>query len=178
MGEEQADDDPDDAPVASSTATVRPPDGSEVRERLVTITDETALEEARAASVPTGLPPPRQPYTTKPEPEMPGEAAEIDSADLDLDALGPEEQVALLRAKLAPMNRIPTLTKKMTELGELVEDPKTAYVLGFVDGLLPLETIVEVTGLPELETLKVLDRLASHAVVKFRSFSPVPKSSR
>ena len=56
----------------------------------------------------------------------------------------------------------------MTELGALLEDPKTAYVLGFVDGLLPLETIIDVTGLPELETLRVLDRMIAQSIVIVR----------
>lgn len=155
---------------------MRPPDGSEVRERLVTFTDEDALEEARKMSVPTGAPPPRKPYITKPEPDEPTASVDIDESEFDVDSLPADEQVAILRARLAPLNRVPTLSKRMTELGEIVEDPKTAYVLGFVDGLLPLETIIEVTGLPELETLKILDRLAGQQILMFRSFSPMPRS--
>ena len=71
---------------------------------------------------------------------------------------------------------MPSLSKKMTELGAIVEDPKTAYVLGFVDGLLPLETIIEVTGLPELESLRILDRLMGQQILTFRSISPMPRS--
>lgn len=159
----------------SAPETVRPPDGSEVRERLPTITDEDALEAARKASVPTGLPPPRSPYNTKPEPDDPGASVDIDESEFDVDLLPAEEQIAILRARLVPLNRIPTLTKRMTELGEIVEDPRTAYVIGFVDGLLPLDMIIEVTGLPELETLKVLDRLASLHILAFREYSPPPR---
>lgn len=160
----------------SAPETVRPPDGSQVRERLVTITDEDALEAARRASVPTGVPPPRAPYATKPEPDDPSASVDIDESEFDVDLLPAEEQVAILRARLAPLTRIPTLTKRMTELGEIVEDPKTAYVLGFVDGLLPLETIIEVTGLPELETLRILDRLSAQQILSFRSLSPMPRA--
>jgi hypothetical protein len=66
------------------------------------------------------------------------------------------------------MTRVPALAKELSELGPMLSDPKTAYVLGFVDGILPLEIIVEVTGLPELDTLRVLDRMISQSVVVFR----------
>jgi hypothetical protein len=62
---------------------------------------------------------------------------------------------------------VPALVRKITELGPVIEDPKTAYVLGFIDGLLPLETIIEVAGLPELETLQILDRAIDHHLLTF-----------
>ena len=149
---------------------------SEVRERMPTITDEDALEQARLQSMPTNMPPPRSPMSTSPGPltqpppaRNPRDSAvEIDTDEEDLDALDPTEQIAILSDRLAPLNRVPSLAKAMTALGPLLEDPKTAYVLGFVDGILPLETIIEVTGLPELETLRVLDRMIAQAIVVFR----------
>lgn len=144
---------------------------SEVRERMPTLTDETALEQARLQSFPTRFPPPRRPMSTVPGPLVPNardSAAEIDTGEADVDALGEGEQIAILSDRLAPLSRVPTLSREMTELGSLLEDPKTAYILGFVDGILPLETIVDVTGLPELDTLRVLDRMVAQGVVVFR----------
>ena len=139
------------------------------RERLPTITDEAATEEARIASVLMDSTPPRG-RASAPEIELAVKYAEV-------EALDDEEQLAFLRARLAPMTRIPSLTRKITELGPLIEDPKTAYVLGFIDGLLPLETIVEVAGLPELDTLRILDRVIDHYVITFRSM-PDPEPTR
>ena len=147
---------------------------SAVRERMPTITDEDALENARLQSLPSNLPPPRRPMST-----MPGAIAdalrnprdssvEIDTGEEDLDALDDAAQIAILSDRLGPLTAVPTLARPMSELGALVEDPKTAYVLGFVDGLLPLETIIEVTGLPELETLRVLDRMIAQSIVIVR----------
>ena len=34
--------------------------------------------------------------------------------------------------------------RETPQAGFVIEDPKTAFILGFVDGLLPLEMIVEV----------------------------------
>jgi hypothetical protein len=146
---------------------------SEVRARMPTITDEDALEHARLQSLPSNLPPPRRPMSTVPGPlaeagRNPRDSSvEIDAGEEDLDTLDAAEQVAILTDRLAPLTRVPSLAKEMTQLGALLEDPKTAFVLGFVDGILPLETIIDVTGLPELETLRVLDRMVAQSIVVF-----------
>jgi hypothetical protein len=148
---------------------------SEIRERMPTLTDEAALEHARLQSFPSNAPPPRGRMSTAPPPRRAvgrDSSAEIDAEESELDALGEDEQVAILSDRLAPLTRVPTLARSMTELGALLEDPKTAYVLGFVDGILPLETIVEVTGLPELDTLRVLDRMVNQGAVVFRRGRP------
>lgn len=132
-----------------------------VRERQPTILDEVATEQARLASVLMDSNPPAPPKKS-PEPLRTAQSmAPITYSPADRDEL------TLLRARLAPMTRVPVLTRKLTELGAVIEDPKTAYVLGFVDGLLPLETIVEVAGLPELDTLRILDRAADQHVLSF-----------
>ncbi|MEA2752885.1 MAG: hypothetical protein QOI41_7028, partial [Myxococcales bacterium] len=147
---------------------------SEIRERMPTLTDETALEHARLQSLPSNMPPPRRPMSTVPGPLLDttrnprDSSVEIDTGEEDLESLDAGVQVAILSSRLAPLTRVPSLAKELAQLGALLEDPKTAYVLGFVDGLLPLETIIDVTGLPELETLRVLDRMVSQSVVIFR----------
>lgn len=144
---------------------------SEVRERMPTLTDDAALEQARLQSLPTSFPPPRKMMSTVPGPLVPNirdSAVEIDTGESDVDALDDDEQIAILSDRLAPLSRVPALSREMSQLGALLEDPKTAYILGFVDGILPLETIVDVTGLPELDTLRVLDRMVTQGVVVFR----------
>ncbi len=122
--------------VAEADAPLGERVASEVRARAPTITDEVALEQARLASLPSDQPAPA------------------------------EDPVARLRARLAPLGRVPSLAKQIDALGNL--DPKTAFVLGFVDGLLPLETILDVAGMPELEVLEVLDRMITQNVIVFR----------
>lgn len=133
------------------------------RERLPTITDEAATEEARIASVLMDSTPPRARGASAPD---------IAVRYSEVEGLKPDEQLAFLRARLAPMTRVPSLTRNITELGPLIEDPKTAYILGFVDGLLPLETIVEVAGLPEIEALRILDRAVDQHVITFTKRDP------
>ncbi len=145
-------------------------EASEIRERMPTLTDEAALEDARLQSFPTNAPPPRRQQSTMPGPlSNPRDSSvEIDVGEDDLEALGPEMQVEILRTNLAPLGRVPVLARKLTEIGAALADPKTAYVIGFVDGILPLETIVDVTGLSELDTLRVLDRLVGLGILVFR----------
>lgn len=126
------------------------------RERLPTIVDEIATEEARIASVLMDSTPPR----ATSGPDLAVRLSEV-------EALKPDEQLAFLRARLAPMSRVPTLARPITELGTLIEDPKSAYILGFVDGLLPIETIVEVAGLPEIDALRILERAIEQHVIIF-----------
>lgn len=133
---------------------------TEGRERLPTIVDEVATEQARLASVLMDSSPPPAP---KPAPHRGTGTLPSMTAVTREDA----EELAMLRARLAPMSRVPALARKLTELGTLIEDPKTAFVLGFVDGLLPLETIVEVAGLPELDTLRILERAVDQYVLTF-----------
>lgn len=142
---------------------------TEFRAPAVTLTDEDALEQARLASMASSFPtvPPNRARTPSLA-DDPDAAVEIDAEETELDDLGPDQQIAILRARLTPMSRVPTLTRDLPQLGELLHDPKTAYVLGFVDGILPLETIVDVTGLPELDTLQILDRMVHVGVVVFR----------
>ena len=143
---------------------------SEIRERMPTLTDEAALEDARLQSFPTNAPPPRPPRSTLPGPlHNPRDSSvEIDVGEDDLEALGPDVEIAVLRTNLAPLGRVPVLARKLTEIGASLEDPRAAYVIGFVDGILPLETIVDVTGLSELDTLRVLDRLVGLGILVFR----------
>lgn len=147
-------------------------DDDDEHDRVPTLTNEVELEAARMNSFPSKMPP-RRPFSTQPGPLASGDdldaAVEVDAEEEDLDGLDPEAQEAILRDRLSPVSRVPILAQKLTELGEILEDPKTAFVLGFVDGILPLETIVEVTGLPELDTLRVLDRMVNLGVVVFRA---------
>jgi hypothetical protein len=86
----------------------------------------------------------------------------------------PEDLVPVLRAELEPMDRVPSLAGPLQDVGAAL-DPTSAFVLGFVDGVLPLETIIDVAGLPEPETLSILARMIREGVIVFR---PPPPSAR
>jgi hypothetical protein len=134
---------------------------TEQREQAPTITNEVELEQARVASMASLAPPPR----ARAESLVQLEVVEVDD---ELDALDPDAQVAVLLDRLAPLARVPTLVKTPNELAVRLEDSKAAYIAGFVDGLLPLETIVDVAGLPQLDTLRVLDRMIALGLAVLR----------
>lgn len=129
------------------------------RDQAPTITNEVELEQARLASMSTSDPPMRG----RAESFVHVEASEEDFEELDASA-----QEALLSARLGPLDGVPSLVKQGAELAAQLEDPKSAFVAGLVDGLLPLETILEVAGLPAAETLRILDRLVTVGVVVIR----------
>lgn len=120
--------------------TVKPPaDDEPFRERQITYVDDDLTEQARIASVLIESVPPRD------------------------DA----SESVRIRTRLFPLDRIPTLAKSIDELPADLREPRTAFVLGFIDGVLPLETIIEVTGLPEPETISILERLIAQGAVIF-----------
>ena len=126
---------------------------TELREQAPTITNEVELEEARLASMSTSFAPP---------PRARAESlVQVETGEEDIEELEEAAQVALLSARLGPLDGVPTLVKSASELAAALEDPKAAFVAGFVDGLLPLETIVEVAGLPVADTLRILDHMVS-----------------
>lgn len=138
----------------------------EVREAMPTLTDDAILaelEKARLKSARTSAPPSRARSSSLPGPR--DSLADIDSTEDDFDTLGIDEQVAVLEDRLAPLSRIPTLTGDQGVLAKVLADPKAVYVMGFIDGVLPLQTILDVTGLPELDTLRVLDQMITLGVI-------------
>jgi hypothetical protein len=130
------------------------------RDRALTITNEVELEHARVASMPSDAPPVRPRAAS---------LVEVDVAEEELDSLDDDAQIAILLARLAPMDRVPTLAKTPNELAMHLQDSKAAYLAGFVDGLLPLETIVDVAGLPQLDSLRVLDQMITLGLAVFRA---------
>lgn len=120
--------------------TVKPPaDVEPMRENQITYVDDDLTEQARLASVLIESVPPRD------------DASEIRTRVSPLE----------------PLDRVPTLAKSIDELPADLKEPRTAFVLGFIDGVLPLETIIEVTGLPEAETVSILERLIAQGAVIF-----------
>jgi len=148
-----------------SRPTVRPPDGP-MREPYPTVSDPDALEAARVASLRSDSPPSRTSSSSIDVLRKPADSfVEIATAESDIETLEEGDQLVLLRARMSPLDRVPRLVFRLEDLGEVVKDPKTAYVLGFVDGILPLETIVDVAGIPELDTLRILDGMIDQGVV-------------
>jgi hypothetical protein len=128
-----------DDPLESGVIpTVIPPEGA-VREPVDTFVDDEVTEQARLASV-----------LIDSQPPPPG-----------------SDDPRAIRARLSPLDRVPTQAKSIDELPDDLKEPKAVFVLGFIDGVLPLETIIEVTCLPEGDTLRILDRLIAQGAIVF-----------
>lgn len=170
----------DESETVEDRATVIPAfdpqrlaDESELRARMPTISNEELLEAARRSSMDTTPPlngptaPPRAGGTVTAPPAGAATAPPVSAAD-PLETMDEGEQIAFLVKRLSPTARVPELARPVAQLGSSISDPKTAYVAGFVDGVLPLETIVDVTGLPQLETLRILDKMVAQGIIVFR----------
>lgn len=82
-------------------------------------------------------------------------------SESNLDAGGSTVSVEQARATLGSLRRVPRLARPLPELRERIRGTRHAYLLAFVDGILTLEAIVTLVGLPEAEALGILH----HAVV-------------
>ncbi len=122
-------------------------------------------------------PKPKTTFETEPRDETPSEvrakmATVTDEVALEEARLAsipsspPHDPIATLRERLAPLDRVPHLAKPLEQIRASL-DPRTAYILGFVDDVLPLETIVEAAGLPEREALEALHKLVVENVIVF-----------
>jgi hypothetical protein len=138
-----------------------------MRKKGILDLDEPLVDESGIIEIPTVIPPtPLDPMRERQNTLLDDDLTEqARLASVLIDSTPP--RAADSRARLEPLDRIPALARSIAELGDDLEDPKTAFVAGFVDGVLPLETIIEVTGLPEGETIEILDRLITQGAIVF-----------
>jgi hypothetical protein len=70
-----------------------------------------------------------------------------------------------LMARLGPLSRVPRIAVASKALGGLALDHKAGFVLSLVDGSSSLETILDASGLPQLEVLRVIEDLVARGVL-------------
>ena len=119
-------------------------------------------------------PSPRSPSTDE-DPSF-DDTPERDTAvpPYDLESFAREEhRKASGQWRAAPpverLDGVPRLKKSLEQIHDVIADSKTAFVIGFIDGNLSLEHIVDVTGLPKKETLGIVARLIELDVVEMTS---------
>lgn len=71
-------------------------------------------------------------------------------------------------ARLGPLDRVPYVAVPLEQLRWLSIDHRAGFVLSHVDGVSSLEQILDVSGMPLLDTLRILYELVQHRVVSFR----------
>jgi hypothetical protein len=152
----------------------------------VTITNEAALEQARLQSVP----PPGEP------PSDPGNLSmlndEMHARFLHRDLTGalavaeailgrwndPDARecadacrarlIARYVGRIGPLEQVPVLVMKLTEIGAARVDYRAAFLLSQVDGHTSLDAILDVSGMSVLETLRIVSDLARRGIIAFR----------
>jgi hypothetical protein len=71
-------------------------------------------------------------------------------------------------ARIGPLDRVPVVMVARDQLRWLSIDHKAGFVLSLVDGVSSLEMIIDVSGMPELETLRILSELAQQRIISLR----------
>ncbi len=71
-------------------------------------------------------------------------------------------------AKLAPLDRTPVVVVPRTQLRWLSIDHRAGFILSLVDGSVTVDTIVDVSGMPRLDALRILHELLLQKIIAFK----------
>ena len=71
-------------------------------------------------------------------------------------------------ARIGPLDRVPFVAVPPEQLKWLSIDHRAGFVLSHVDGVCSLEQILDVSGMPTLDALRILYELAQQRVIAFR----------
>jgi len=71
-------------------------------------------------------------------------------------------------ARIGPLDRVPFVAVPPEQLKWLSIDHRAGFVLSHVDGACSLEQILDVSGMPTLDALRILYELAQQRVIAFR----------
>ncbi len=83
------------------------------------------------------------------------------------DAAEPLGETALLE-RLGPLERVPRLTLRPSEVRSLPVNNRAAFLLSQVDGVCTMETILDIAGMPRLDALRFLAWFVERGVVAVR----------
>lgn len=70
--------------------------------------------------------------------------------------------------RIGPLERVPIVMVARDQLRWLSIDHRAGFVLSLVDGVSSVEMILDVSGMPELDTLRILSELAQQRIISFR----------
>jgi hypothetical protein len=71
-------------------------------------------------------------------------------------------------SKIGPLTRVPTVMVPSGELRWLSIDHRAGFVLSNIDGVSSLEMIIDVSGMPTLDALRILCELAQQRIISFK----------
>jgi hypothetical protein len=71
-------------------------------------------------------------------------------------------------AKIGPLNRVPVVEVARDQLRWLSIDHRAGFMLSLVDGVSSLEMILDVSGMPSLDALRILHELVEQRIISLR----------
>jgi hypothetical protein len=157
----------------------------------ITLTNEVELEHARlqclrapddTASVPANLPPlVRQMHLRLAQDDFAGALAIAEAilgnghVDPDLQACADSCRTKLTASyveSLGSLDRVPVMVAPFDELAARSVDHRAGFLLSQMDGATNLESILDVSGMPPLDALRIVRELVRRGVVVLRAGAP------
>jgi len=77
--------------------------------------------------------------------------------------------IKMYAARIGPLDRVPMVMVQPHELRWLSIDHRAGFLLSLVDGMSSIEMILDVSGMPLLDTLRILHELHQQRVISFRT---------
>jgi hypothetical protein len=71
-------------------------------------------------------------------------------------------------ARLGPLDRVPMVVVPRTQMRWLSMDHRAGFILSLIDGQSSVELILDVSGMPKLDALRILHELVQQKIVAFR----------
>jgi hypothetical protein len=96
---------------------------------------------------------------------------ETDGANAEANRCAEECRAKLIQmyaARVGPLDRVPVVTVAREQLRWLSIDHRAGFLLSHIDGVSSLEMILDVSGMPLLDALKILAELTQQKVISFR----------
>jgi hypothetical protein len=95
-----------------------------------------------------------------------------DASNVEAAKMAEECQRVLIKmyaARIGPLDRVPMVMVQPHELRWLSIDHRAGFLLSLVDGVSSIEMILDVSGMPLLDTLRILHELYQQRVISFRA---------
>lgn len=169
--------------IDSITRGEAPPSTKDAHEVAALVAQSASAARSLPAPAPTAVPEPPPPPTAQ---EMNDRvslgdytgALEIAEKLLEIDPNDEPVKVCaescrgvlkqMYTTRIGPLDRVPMVMVARDQLRWLSIDHRAGFVLSLVDGVSSLEMILDVSGMPELDALRILSELAQQRIISFR----------
>jgi hypothetical protein len=71
-------------------------------------------------------------------------------------------------ARLGPLERVPMIVVPRAQMRWLSMDHRAGFILSLIDGSSSVDMILDVSGMPKLDALRILHELAQRKIISFR----------